>query len=405
MNEENSTIDDKFTQKVIRRKKAYALINEGKTPVMVSEEEFLVPSQTDANKKYKVSNHAMWSCDCPDFQTRGAKNGVLCKHIQSIKVWLKIRNSFDVENITTNEEACPYCESVNLKKDGVRKNKNGEKQRWKCLDCKKRFVLEQIKYVKADGKKITLVMDLYFKGLSLRDISDHFEQFHNEKIHFDTIRRWIMKYTKIMEDYVDEKRADTSSRWHNDEQMIKVNGEWKWENNLIDAGTRFLLSNHLSKTRTTDDTRKLYQKGKAQANNLPAEIHTDGCGAYDRAVKKEFLTFKGKKDRPVHVRNVGIAKKENNNMIERYHNEFREFDKVRRGYKTDATAQEWNEGFRMYHNFIKKHMALNGVTPAQIANVELALGKNRWLGLLKQSLDNQNQNQKLPNTTGVLKTL
>lgn len=97
----------------------------------------------------------------------------------------------------------------------------------------------------------------------------------------------------------------------------------------------------------------------------------------------------------------GREKKANNNMIERYHNEFREFNKVRRGYKTDETAQEWNESFRLYHNFIKKHMALNEVTPAQIANVELALGKNRWLGLLKQSLDNQ----KLPNTTGVEKTL
>ena len=29
-----------------------------------------------------------------------------------------------------------------------------------------------------------------------------------------------------------------------------------------------------------------------------------------------------------HIRNAGISKKDNNNMIERYHNEFKEFDKV-----------------------------------------------------------------------------
>ena len=45
-------------------------------------------------------------------------------------------------------------------------------------------------------------------------------------------------------------------------------------------------------------------------------------------------------------------------MVERYHNEFREFDKVRRGFKSDETAQQWNNAFRLYHNFIKKHMAL-----------------------------------------------
>ena len=36
-------------------------------------------------------------------------------------------------------------------------------------------------------------------------------------------------------------------------------------------------------------------------------------------------------------------------------------------------------------------MALNGLTPSQIANIELALGKNRWLGLLSQALDYNEQ--------------
>jgi len=60
-----------------------------------------------------------------------------------------------------------------------------------------------------------------------------------------------------------------------------------------------------------------------------------------------------------------IAKKIlNNNKVERYHNEFREFDKVRRGFKSDETAQQWNAAFRLYHNFIKKHVALSGATPS-----------------------------------------
>lgn len=79
---------------------------------------------------------------------------------------------------------------------------------------------------------------------------------------------------------------------------------------------------------------------------------------------------------------------------ERYPNEFREFDKVRRGFKSDKTAQQWSDAFRLYHNFIKKHMALNGATPSQIAEIDIDLGRNRWLSLLHQSLNHPNTTKK-----------
>jgi transposase-like protein len=115
--------------------------------------------------------------------------------------------------------------------------------------------------------------------------------------------------------------------------------------------------------------------------------------SYERAISKEFTTHKRRKERVEHIRNVGIAKEENNNLVERYHGEFREFDKIRRGFKSDATMEEWNEGFRLYHNFIKRHMGLNGLTPSQVAEINLRLGRNRWLELLKESLNHH------PNST------
>jgi hypothetical protein len=33
-------------------------------------------------------------------------------------------------------------------------------------------------------------------------------------------------------------------------------------------------------------------------------------------------------------------------------------------------------------------MALNGLTPAEKANVDLELGENKWLGLIKKSMEN-----------------
>ena len=49
--------------------------------------------------------------------------------------------------------------------------------------------------------------------------------------------------------------------------------------------------------------------------------------------------------------------------------------------------RDWNTEYRLYHNVIRKHMGLNGLTPLEMAKVDLKLGKNRWLDLLKRSLE------------------
>ena len=86
-----------------------------------------------------------------------------------------------------------------------------------------------------------------------------------------------------------------------------------------------------------------------------------------------------------HIANAGINQvHKNNNMVERYHNEFREFDKVRRGFEE---VSKFNQGFRLYHNFIKENSVI-GMTPSEKAGINLDLGNNKWLGLLKKSLQN-----------------
>ena len=82
-----------------------------------------------------------------------------------------------------------------------------------------------------------------------------------------------------------------------------------------------------------------------------------------------------------------IRAKTNNNILERYHSTFREFDKVRRGFK--GQEKPLMDGFITYYNFIRKHQGINGLTPSQMANIDLKLDRNRWLDLLKRSLNNK----------------
>jgi len=369
-----------------RAMRGYAILAKGDEPKTINEEEFLIPSQS-GNGRYKVIHRQEWYCECPDFKYRGVE----CKHIKAVQFWLSLRNKVEIDDLNIDEELqeerCVYCKSVNVVKNGSRKTKMGIKQRYRCKDCGRKFVLEPIKYVKGNGKIVTLTMDLYFKGLSLRDISDTIYQFYGLKVHFDTIRRWIRKYTKIMDEHVNKIEPKLSGKYQVDEQMVKSKGRWVWSWNALDEETRFLIANTITKERRIRDTREVFKKIKEITSQRPTQIKTDGLWSYEKAIKKEFLTRKHRKEGTEHIRNVGVAKEKNNNLIERYHGEFREFDKVRRGFKSDLTTQEWNEGFRLYHNFIKPHMALNGLTPSQVAEIDLNLGRNKWLGLLKESLN------------------
>ena len=42
------------------------------------------------------------------------------------------------------------------------------------------------------------------------------------------------------------------------------------------------------------------------------------------------------------------------------------------------------EGYRIYHNFIRGHQALDGKTPADIASIKVE-GNNKWITLIQNA--------------------
>lgn len=294
----------------IKQIREYSILAKGNNPIMLSKETFLVPSQS-SNKKYKVTHLDGWSCECKDFKYRKQT----CKHIYAIQFWLKLREKIDSNTImeienTDKESKCIYCKSPNIVRNGSRKTKSEIRQRYLCKDCKKRFVIEAIKYVKGNSKIITLTMDLYFKGLSLRDITDTIYQFYGLKLHHETIRRWIMKFTKVMSDYVNKLKPNLSNTWHIDEQKINVKGNWKWSWNVLDSETRFLLANSISDKRTINSARVVINKAKETAKERPNIIITDCLEAYYNFIRKHQTL----KQPPAEVAKINIPLERNRRL-------------------------------------------------------------------------------------------
>lgn len=70
------------------------------------------------------------------------------------------------------------------------------------------------------------------------------------------------------------------------------------------------------------------------------------------------------------IANCGVGKPHaTNNRIERLNGTLRERVKVQRGWKSKKSAI--TEGQRIQYNFVKPHMALEGKTPAEAAELKV----------------------------------
>jgi hypothetical protein len=60
-----------------------------------------------------------------------------------------------------------------------------------------------------------------------------------------------------------------------------------------------------------------------------------------------------------------------------------------RGLDDEQTAQTMMEGLRIYYNFMRPHMALDGRTPAQQARIADNSTPENWLSLIRKASQNQ----------------
>jgi transposase-like protein len=387
-----------------RNERAKAILEKG-NPETLDEFTYLVPSQ-NSDKKYKVTHIDSYSCECPDFQRRCKGRGLYCKHIKAIILFQKIKQQYEVKPEveqeikliieTPQKDLCPSCNSENLIKSGIRKTKIGNKQRYECKECHKRFVLSPIPKIKGNAKLVCLAMDCYYRGLSYRDISAQFQSFYGLKLHHETIRRWILRFTEIIETYSKTIKPQIKGKWNADETLILTkrgvnkktpnkNYDYVW--NVIDNKTKFLLASiNSGRSRKSKDAQKVFTEAYKQNGKIPFQIIVDGYKGYEDGCRKTFRNWAG--ERKVKFTSIkGQRKVVNNNAIESHHTQQKEFHKVRRGVKE---VQSYQDGFKVFHNFVRKN-ARQGLTPADKCGV--GVQGNAWENLLLNAIKSQNSRQ------------
>ena len=70
-------------------------------------------------------------------------------------------------------------------------------------------------------------MNLYFEGLSVRKVQRQIAKISRVKVSQVAIWKWIMKYSKLVKEFVDNLKVELNGKFHVDETMIKCDGEYK----------------------------------------------------------------------------------------------------------------------------------------------------------------------------------
>lgn len=345
----------------------------------IDENLYHVKSQSPKNDSWYeiVSTEGGFVCNCPDSQWREVK----CKHVYAVEFSIQFRKQVQTTVISQVEtNCCKFCQSLQIIRKGVRKNKNYNLQVYKCQSCNKRFSINLgFEGMKASPQMITTAMQLYFSGESLRNVQK-FLELQGVRITHKTVWNWIRKYVGLMESYLEKITPNLSNTWRADELIFKVKGNPKYLYAMMDDETRFWIAKQVSNKKFTADVRPMFKEGVEVAKKKPAVLITDGAHNFMDAHKKEYWTLKSPKS--IHVRHIHIKGDMNNNKMERLNGEIRDREKVMRGIKKDDSPII--TGYQIYHNYIRSHMALDGETPADKAGIKIE-GNNKWITLIQNA--------------------
>jgi len=347
----------------------------------VIENLYRVKSQS-GNGKYEVKQTEIgWKCSCPDHQTRGVE----CKHIIAVKLSFAIRKQVEKVRIApiNSVDACVYCGSFNIVKDGVRHNQHGDIQVFYCKECEQHFTLNAgFEHMKSSPQDITSAMQLYFSGLSFRNVTKTL-RLRGASVSHVAVYKWINKYTSLMEKYIEKIQPQVSDTWRADEIYVKIKGNMKYVFALIDDETRYWIAQEVAGSKFKHDAANLFHMGKEITGKRPNVLITDGLPSYRDAFNREFYTHTIPQSRHINaIKITGHTNDANNNKMERINGEIRDREKVMRGLKKVDT--KILPGMQIYHNFVREHEGLNGMTPAEACGIVVE-GKNKWMTLIQNA--------------------
>lgn len=273
---------------------------------------------------------------------------------------------------------CRFCKSANIVKKGFRQTeKRGKIQRFICRDCQRSFCHDDGFWRMRNKENIiTMAIDMYLSSLSSRKMRNQLKRHIITKISHVSILDWVRRYILKIQRFIDTLKPKLSGRYYMDETTIvrDMMKDWLWCS--VDWGTRFIPATHYSLF--SDKTNCLKFLTKLKRHGIPRYIKTDSAPWYPNSIREIFG------EEVEHRRNNVKETGKHNVRIETVFSKLKDRIKAFRGLKALWSAPILLNGLIIQHNFIEAHTT-TGKIPCELTGLNLDLGENRWLGMIKFS--------------------
>ena len=292
------------------------------------------------------------------------------------------RISSETPNPTKAVLKCKFCGSNKT----VRYGRYGNIQRWFCKECQRKFADNSApSKMRTPSVQIAAALSMFYEGMSLNAIRRHLSQIYGNLNSTSTIYNWIIKFSEmaVSADDIYSKRHPKKIGqnlghgpfWIANETAIKIEGKSAWIWDVMDTWSRFLLVSHLTYTRTADDIKDALEKATERTGEVPGLIITNRMRTYPEGIDLAFGTD------TLHVRATSSTVHPQINLIDRYHVPLKTRNKVIKGLKKREVADLIINGWLVYHNFFRPHVALGNTIPAQKAEIEFPY--RNWLDIVE----------------------
>ena len=282
------------------------------------------------------------------------------------------------------EIKCVHCGSQDNYKKGYRKTLyRGKIQKYYCKNCKRFFTNNDGFYrMRNKPEIITMSIDMYVSNLSSRKMRNQLKRHFDHKISHVSILDWVRRYTLKVHKFIEKQGYNLGNSFYADETMIDCEGRKDRFWCCLDWDTRLITGVHYSLSANPAEARKFLEK--AIVKGKPKYIQTDAGMFYPKAFRKMFYSNK--------IGGLMVEHRIQNYQTTRIHNYRIEtiFMKIKdrvldfRGLKALWSAPILMNAIVIQHNFVEAHTTINEV-PCEKAGVNLGLGENRWLDLIRLS--------------------